>query len=77
MSNFMKTKCPGFHSVDMGHDFTGPYNNRKLSTSSWIEFSNTDTAKNFTKKATSEELSIEGVTITMKPDRTKVQKKRN
>ena len=44
MTSFMNTKCTGFKAIDMGHDFPGPYNNRVLSTASWIEFSSKDNA---------------------------------
>ena len=52
MRKFGKDNFPGFSPTDVGHDFTGPYGqNRKMTTSSWIEFSNIDSAKTFIKKA--------------------------
>ena len=50
MRKFGSEKYPGFNPTDVGHDETGPYSNRKLTKSSWIEFSNTDTAKQILKK---------------------------
>ena len=77
MRKFGSEKYPGFHPTDLGHDETGPYSDRKLSKSSWIEFSNTDTAKKFLKKVEHEAFDVEGTSIKMKPARTQFQKKRN
>ena len=50
MDKFMKEKCSTYRVVDFGHEYTGPYNNRKLSSVSWVEFSNNDVTKAFVKK---------------------------
>ena len=48
MRKIGKDNYPGFNPTDVGHDFTGPYgNNRKMTSSSWIEFSNIDAANFF------------------------------
>jgi Zn finger protein HypA/HybF involved in hydrogenase expression len=79
MTTFMTTKYKNVRVVDYGHDFSGPYNDRKLKTTSWVEFSNNDTAKHFLKTATKDnaEISVEGTSVKIKPARTELQKKRN
>ena len=78
MRKFGTENYPGFNPSDVGHDFTGPYgNNRKITSTSWIEFSNTDLAKDFLKKIENKDLKVEGVEIKTKVARTQFQKKRN
>ena len=49
MGSFMTTKYKHVRVSDFGNDFTGPHNDKKLSTTSWVEFSNIETAKKFLK----------------------------
>ena len=77
MRKLGKAKYKQITPTDFGHDFTGPYNNRKLSTASWIEFSNCDTAKDFLKHTEKEDFKVDGATIKIKFARTQFQKKRN
>ena len=51
MDKFMKENGSMFRVVDFGHEYIGPYNNKKLSTASWVEFSNNDVAKAFVNKS--------------------------
>ena len=77
MHEFGKEKYKNFTPTDVGHDFTGPYNHRKLSTASWIEFPNCDTAKDFFKHIEKEDFKVDGTSIKIKFARTQFQKKRN
>ena len=79
MDKLMKEKFPTFRVVDFGHEYIGPYNNKKLSSVSWAEFSDNDAAKSFVKKTETDhvELQVEGVSMKIKLRRTKLQKKRN
>ena len=79
MCGFMDTKYKKVRFVDCGHDYTGPYNDRKLSKTSWVEFSNTDTTKAFLKTVASDnaEITVDGSSVKVKPARTQIQKKRN
>ena len=61
----------------MGHDFTGPYSNRKFSKALWIEFSKCDTVKDFLKHTEKENFVFNGTTVKIKFARTQFQKKRN
>ena len=47
MEKFLKTHFSSFRPVGFGNDFTGPYNNQKLSKGSWVEFCSPDMAKSF------------------------------
>ena len=75
----MYTKYKQIWFVDCGHDYIGPYNDRKLSKTSWVEFSNTDTTKAFLKTVASDnaEITVDGSSVKVKPARTQIQKKRN
>ena len=77
MGTFLDTKYKTVRFVDSGNDFTGPYNDRKLSKTSWVEFSNADTTKTFLKTVTQNnvEIPVEGSTVKIVPARTQIQKK--
>ena len=60
---FGKEKYKMFTPTDMGHDYTRPYNNRKLTTASWTEFSNCDTAKDFLKHNEKDDFKVDGTSV--------------
>ena len=68
MDKFMKEKFSTYRVVDFGHEYIGPYNNRKLSPASWVEFSNNDITKAFVKKIETGhfELRAEGANVKIK-----------
>ena len=79
MKKFVESNLPMIQPADYGNRFQGPYSDRKLSNESWIEFGSVDTAKRCIKKIDhlGQGLKINGVTLKIKPARTKLQSKRN
>ena len=78
MGTFMTTKYKHVRVSDFGNDFAGPHNDKKISTTSWVEFSSIETARGFLKAATNDnaEISVEGSSVKLKAAKTKIQKKK-
>ena len=78
MGIFMDTKYKKVRSVDSGNNFTSPYNDRKLSKTSWVEFSNADTTKTFLKTVATDsaEISIDGSNVKIVVARTQIQNRK-
>ncbi|CAE8598841.1 unnamed protein product [Polarella glacialis] len=78
MQTFMAVNFPTT-PVEFGNKFIGPYSDRKLSGSSWVEFRNKEAAANFLNKlkTSNSDLVVNGTSIQIKPAQTKLKSTRN
>ena len=70
------SKFPTFKPTNFGNDLVGPYNNKMLGKSSFVEFASADIAKKMLEK-TNKGPTVDSKQIEIKKTKTKQQKTRN
>ena len=68
---------PGHRCSAIGHFFSGPYSDRKLSGASYAEFGSPEDAREALKVMKDKVMKANGATIQLKPARSKLNGKRN